>query len=151
MRNSLTRELENEFRHREFLFKQRKGVGQVAVIGPTLTDRPGQYVLFMITRVNHYAKLELDNVINCVYELKEICLSRKVKLLSFPILDPGRGRMRLLNFYMLLACVFADTDIMILLHDRYFISIGEESPGKTPKIEGPTDAKKQCEQVKCHY
>ena len=42
MRNPLTRELENEFRHnKEFLFKQRKGVGQVAGIGPTLTDRPG--------------------------------------------------------------------------------------------------------------
>ena len=95
----------------------------------------------MITRVNHYAKIELDKVINFVYELKEICLIRNIKLLSFPIIDPGGGRMRLLNFYMLLAWVFADMDIMIPLHDRYFISIGEDSPHKAPKMEGPTDAK----------
>ena len=54
-RNPLTRELENEFKHKELLFKQRKRIGQVAGIDPTLTHRPGQYVLIMITRMNHYA------------------------------------------------------------------------------------------------
>ena len=97
-------------------------------IAPTLTDRPGQYVFFMITRTNYYAKIELDNVINCVCALKEVCLGRDIRLLIFPIIDPGCGWMRLLNLFMLLACVFADTDMMILLHDRYYISTQEEEP-----------------------
>ena len=49
VRSPLTRELENEFRHKEFLLKQRKGVGQEVGIGPALTDRSGQYALFVIT------------------------------------------------------------------------------------------------------
>ena len=67
-------------RHKDFLFKQRKGFGQVAGLGLIVTNRMGQYVLFMITRVNHYARIKLDNVINCVCELKEICLNRSIKL-----------------------------------------------------------------------
>ena len=71
---------------------------------------------------------EINDIINCVCGLKDICLDRNIKLLSYPKIDPSRVRMRLFNYYLLLVCVFVDTGIMILVHVMYFISIQEEEP-----------------------
>ena len=47
---------------------------------------------------------------------------KDIKLLSIPVVEAGRGRMKIFNFYSLLSSILGNTDFMILLHDKYYVS-----------------------------
>ena len=96
------------------------------------THRPGHNVLFMFTRLNRCSKVLVDEVITCVSDIKRIFLERDIKLLSIPILDAGRGRMMIFKCYVLLASISGDTNIMIFMHDKNYIStqVEKQQPAK---------------------
>ena len=115
----LEADFEREYQNVDFLFKQRPGLGGMATLPPSISQIPGKYLCFLLTRVNERNTIDPEHVILALTRLRDFMIERRIREVSMPVYNPNRGRLNPRELYALLHVVFAETEIMLHLHKKY--------------------------------
>ena len=54
--------------------------------------------------------------------LRDFMVERRIMEVSMPVFDPNRGKLSPSELYAILHVVFAETEIMVDLHKKYYLS-----------------------------
>ena len=106
----------------EFLFRQRPGLRRMASLPPSVSQVPGKYLCFLVTRVNEKNTIDPEHVMLALTRLRDFKFERGMREFSMPVYDPNRGKLNPRKLYAILHVVFAETKIMVHLHKKYFLS-----------------------------
>ena len=118
----LSAEIDREYGHREFLFRQRPELGKILALPPALTAERGKYIFLAVTRKKDWDRVTPEDLYTSMENLRNKLIEIGINSVSLPIIDPGRGNIKLSDFYSMLATIFFGTDITICLHDRYYLT-----------------------------
>ena len=116
-------DFKREYQNVEFLFRQRPGLGGMAAIPPTVAQVPGKYLCFLVTRVNERNTIDPEHVMLALTRLRDFMIEKGIMEVSMPVFDPIRDKLSPREFYAILQVVFAETEIMVHLHKKYYLSI----------------------------
>ncbi len=122
MKMRLSAEINREYGHIEFLFRQRPEVGKILALPPDLTAERGKYIFFALTRKKDWDRVNLEDLYTCMENLRNKLVENGKTPVGLPISDPGRGNIKFSDFYTMLVTIFFGTDITICLHDRYYLT-----------------------------
>ena len=122
-KSRLEAEFKREYQNVEFLFRQRPGLGGMAALPPSVAQVPGKYLCFLVTRVNDRNTIDPEHVILALTRLRDFMIERGIVEVSMPVYDPNRGKLSPRELYAILHVVFAETEIMVHLHKKYYLSI----------------------------
>ena len=117
-RTALAADFKREYKNVEFLWKQRPGIGGVAALPPAVSQIPGKYLCFLVTRATEKQHVDPENLVLSLTRLMDFLVEMDVKELSLPVYDPNRGRLHPRELYALVHVIFSD------LHKKYYLSIG---------------------------
>ena len=123
-KTALAADFRREYKNKEFLWKQRPGIGGVAALPPVASQIPGKYLCFFVTKATEKRHLDPENLVLSLTRLRDFFAERKVKELLLPVCDPNRGRLHPRELYALIHVIFSDTKIQVYLHKKYYLSIG---------------------------
>ena len=123
-RTALAADFKREYKNIEFLWKQRPGVGGVAVLPPSASQIPGKYLCFLVTRATEKQHVDPENLVLSLTRLRDFLVEMDVKELSLPVYDSNRGRLHPRELYALVHVIFSDTNVQVYLHKKYYLSIG---------------------------
>ena len=90
---------------------------------PSVSQVPGKYMCFLVTRVNERNTIDPENVMLALTRLREFMVERGIMEVSMPVYDPNRGNLNPRELYAILHVVFAETEITVHLHKKYYLSI----------------------------
>ena len=108
----------------EFLFRQRPaGLGGMAALPPSVSQVPGKYLCFLVTRVSERNTIDPEHVMLALTRLRDFMVERGIMKVSMSAFDPNRGKFSPRELYAILHVVFAETEKMVHLHKRYCLSI----------------------------
>ena len=122
-KSRLEADFKREYQNVEFLFRQRPGLGGMAALPPSVAQVPGKYLCFLVTRVNDRNTINPEHVILALTRLRDFMIERGITEVSMPVYDPNRGKLSPRELYAILHVVFAETEIMVYLHKKYYLSI----------------------------
>ena len=122
-KSRLEADFKREYQNVEFLFRQRPGLGGMAALPPSVAQIPGKYMCFLVTRVNDRNTIDPEHVILALTRLRDFMIERGITEVSMPVYDPNRGKLSPRELYAILHVVFAETEIMVYLHKKYYLSI----------------------------
>ena len=123
-RTALAADFKREYKNVEFLWKQKPGIGGVAVLPPAASEIPGKYLCFLVTRAKAKQHVDPENLVLSLTRLRDFLVEMDVKELSLPVYDPNRGRLHPRELCALVHVIFSDTNIQVYLHKKYYLSIG---------------------------
>ena len=123
-RTALAADFMREYKNVEFLWKQRPGIGGVAALPPAVSQIPGKYLCFLVTRATEKQHVDPENLVLSLTRLRDFLVEMDVKELSLPVYDPNRGRLHPRELYALVHVILSDTNIQVYLHKKYYLSIG---------------------------
>ena len=109
-----------DYQNVEFLFKQRPGLGGLAVLPPSVSQVPGKSLCFLVTRVSERNVINPEYVMLALTRFRDFLVERVIKEVSMPVYDPNRGRLNPRELYAFLHVVITETEIMVHLHKKYF-------------------------------
>ena len=113
-----------EHQNVEFLFRQRPGLGGMAALPPSVAQVPGKYLCCLVTRVNERNMIDPEHVmLLALTRLRDFKIERRITEVSMPVYDPNRGKLSPRELYAILHVVFVETEIMVHLHKKYYLSI----------------------------
>ena len=112
-----------EYQNVQFLFRQRPGLGGMAALPTSVSQAPGKYLCFLVTRVNERNTIDPEPVVLALTRLRDFMVERGIMEVSMPVYDPNRGKLSPRELYAILHVVFAETEIMVHLHKKYYLSI----------------------------
>ena len=119
--------LETDFKREnqmvEFLFRQRTGLGGMAALPPSVAQVSGKYLCFLVTRVSEKNTIDPEHVMLALTRLRNFMIERGIVEVSMPVYDPNRGKLIPRELNAILHVVFAETEIMVHLHKKYYLSI----------------------------
>ena len=95
----------------------------MAALPPSVSQVPGKYLCFLVTRVNESNTINPEHVMLALTGLREFLVERGKVEVSMPDYDPNRGKLSPRELYAILHVVFAETEIMVHLHRKYYLSI----------------------------
>ena len=107
----------------EFLFRQRPGLRGMAALTPSVSQVPGKYLCFLVTRVNERNTIDPEHVMLAITRLRDFMVERKIMEVSMSVYDPNRDKLSPRELYAILHVVFAETEIMVHLHKKYYLII----------------------------
>ena len=116
-------DFKGEYQNVEFLFRQRLGLGGMAPLPPSVSQVPGKYLCFLVTRVNERNTIDPEHVMLALTRLRDFMVERRIREVSMTVCDPNRGRLNPRKLYAILHVVFAETEILVHLHKKYYLSI----------------------------
>ena len=119
----LEADFKKEYQKVELLFRQRPGLGGIAALPPSVSQVPGKYLCFLMTRVNERNTIDPEHMMLVLTRLRDFMVERGIVEVSMPVYDPNRGKLSPRELYAILHVVFAETEIMVHLHKKYFLSI----------------------------
>ena len=122
-KSRLEADFKREYQNVEFLFRQRPGLGGMAALPPSASQVPGKYLCFLVTRVNERNTIDPEHVMLALTRLRDFMVERGIMEVSMPVYDPNRGKLSPRELYAILHVVFAETEIMVHLHKKYYLSI----------------------------
>ena len=122
-KSRLEAHFKREYQNVEFLFRQRPGLGGMAALPPSMAQVPGKYLCFLVTRVNERNTIDPEHVMLALTRLRDFMIERGIMEVSMPVYDPNRGKLSPRELYAILHVVFAETEIMVHLHKKYYLSI----------------------------
>ena len=122
-KSRLETEFKREYQNVEFLFRQRPGLGGMAALPPSVSQIPGKYLCFLVTRVNEKNTIDPEHVMLALTRLRDIMVEREIMEVSMRVYDPNRGKLNPRELYAILHVVFAETEITVHLHKKYYLSI----------------------------
>ena len=117
-KSRLEADFKREYQIVEFLFRQRPGLGGMAALPPSVAQVPGKYLCFLVTKVNYRNTIDPEHVMLALARLRDFMIEKGTTEVSMPVYDPNRGKL-----YAILHVVFAETEIMVHLHKKYYLSI----------------------------
>ena len=120
-KSRLEAEFKRENQNVEFLFRQRPGLGGMAA--PSVAQVPGKYLCFLVTRVNEANTIDPEHVMLTLTRLRDFLIERGIMEVSMPVYDPNSSKLSPRELYAILHVVFAETEIMVHLHKKYYLSI----------------------------
>ena len=119
----LEADFKRDYQNVEFLFRQRLGLGGMAALPPSISQVPGKYLCFLVTRVNERNTIEPEHVMLALTRLRDFMVERGIREVSMRVYDPNRCKSSTRELYAILHVVFAETEIMVRLHKKYYLSI----------------------------
>ena len=122
-KSRLEADFKREYQKVEFLFRQRLGLGGMAALPPSVAQVPGKYLCFLVTRVSERSTIDPEHVMLALTRLPDFMIERRITEVSRPVYDPNRGKLSPRELYAILHMVFAETEIMVHLHKKYYLSI----------------------------
>ena len=122
-RSRLEADFKREYQNVEFLFRQRPGLGGMAALPPSVAQVPGNYLCFLVKRVNERNTIDPEHVMLTLTRLRDFMIERGIVEVSMPVYDLNRGKLSPRELYAILHVVFAETEIMVHLHKKYYLSI----------------------------
>ena len=122
-KSRLEADFKREYQNVEFLFRQRPGLGGMAALPPSVAQVPVKYLCFLVTRVNDRNTIDPEHVMLALTRLRNFMIERRITEVSMPVYDPNRGKLSPRELYASLHVVFAETEIMVHLHKKYYLSI----------------------------
>ena len=122
-KSRLEADFKREYQNVEFLFRQRPGLGGMAALPPSVAQVPGKYLCFLVTRVNDRNTIDPEHVMLALTRLRDFMIERGITEVSMPVYDPNRGKLSPRELYAILHVVFAETEIMVHLHKKDYLSI----------------------------
>ena len=124
---SFNTRLETDFKKEnqnvEFLFRKRPGLGGMTALPPSVSQVPGKNLCFLVTRINERNTIDPEPVILALTRLRDFMVERGIRDVSMRVFDPNRGRLNPRELYAILHVVFAETEIMVHQHRKYYLSI----------------------------
>ena len=91
-----------EYQNVEFLFRQRPGlVGTVAFL-PSVSQVPGKYLCFLVTRISERNMINPELVMLALTRLRDFLVKRGIGEVSMPVYDPNRDRLNPRELYAIL-------------------------------------------------
>ena len=64
-----------------------------------------------------------EHVMLALTRLRDFMVERRIIEVSMPVYGPSRGKLSPRELYAILRVVFAETEIMVHLHKKYYLSI----------------------------
>ena len=122
-KSRLDTDFKREYQNVEFLSRQRPGLGGMAALPPSVSQVPGKYLCLLVTRVNERNTIDPEHVMLALTRLRDFMVERGIMEVSMPVYDPNRGKLSPKGLYAILYVVFAETEIMVHLHKKYYLSI----------------------------
>ena len=122
-KSRLEADFKREYQNVEFLFRQRPGLGGMVALPPSMAQVPGKCLCFLVTRVNEGNTIYPEHVMLALTRLRDFMIERGIVEVSMPVYDPNRGKLSPRELYAILHVVFAETEIMVQLHKKYYLSI----------------------------
>ena len=122
-KSRLEADFKREYQNVEFLFRQRPGLGGMAALPPSVAQVPGKYLCFLVTRINDRNTIDPEHVMLALTRLRDFMIERRITEVSMPVYDPNRGKLSPRELYAILHVVFAETEIIVHLHKKYYLSI----------------------------
>ena len=122
-KSRLDADFKRKYQNVEFLFRQRPGLGGIAALRPSVLQVPGKYLCFLVTRVNERNTIDPEHVMLALTRLRDFMVERKIMEISMSVYDPNRDKLSPRKLYAILHVVFAETEIMVHLHKKYYLSI----------------------------
>ena len=119
----LQADFKREYQNVEFLFRQRPRLGGMAALPPSVSQVFGKYLCFLVTRVNERNTIDPEHVMLAPTRLRDFMVERGIQEVSMPVYDPNSGRLSPWELYAILHVVFEETEIMVHLHKKYYLSI----------------------------
>ena len=89
----------------------------------TISQVLGNYLCFLVTRVNERNTIDHEHVMLVLTRLRDFMIERGILEVSMPVYDPNRGKLSPRELYAILHVVFAETEITVHLHKKYYLSI----------------------------
>ena len=123
-RTALAADFKREYKNIEFLWKQRPGVGGVAALPPAVSQIPGKYLCFLVTRATEKQHVDPENLILAWTRFRGFLVERDVEEFSLPVYASSRGRLHPREMYALVHVIFSGTNIHLYLHKKYSLIIG---------------------------
>ena len=123
-KTALAVDFKREYKNIEFLWKQRPGIGGVAVLHPSASQIPGKCLCFLVTRATEKRHVDPENLVLSLTRLRDFFVEKEMKELSLPVYDPNRGRLHPRELCALIHVIFSDTNIQVYLLKKYYLSIG---------------------------
>ena len=112
-----------EYQNVDFLFRQRQGLGGMAALPPLVSQVPGKYLCFLVTRVSERNTIDPEHVMLALTRQRDFMVEKGIMEVSMPVYDPNRGKLNPRELYSILHVVFAETEITVHLHKKYYLSI----------------------------
>ena len=122
-KSRLEADFKREYQNVEFLFRQRPGLGGMAALPPSVAQVPGKYLCFLVTRVNDRNTIDPEHAMLALTMLRDFMVERGITEVSMPVYGPNRGKLSPRELYAVLHVVFTETEIMVHLHKKYYLSI----------------------------
>ena len=91
-KSRLEADFKREYQNVEFLFSQRPGLGGMAALPPSVSQVPGKYLCFLVTRVNERNTTDPEHVMLAITRLRDFMVERGIMEASLPVYDPMGGR-----------------------------------------------------------
>ena len=123
LNSRLEADFKREYQNVEILFKQRPGLGGMAALPPSVSQVPFKYLCFLVTRVNERKTIDPEHVLLALTRLRDFVIERGILEVSLPVYDPNRGKLNPRELSAILHVVFAETEIIVYLHKKYYLSI----------------------------
>ena len=117
----LEADFKREYQNVEFLLRQRPVLGGMAALPPSVSHVPGKHLCFLVTRVNERNRLDPEHVMLALTRLRDFMVERGIREVSMAVYDPNRGWLSSRELYAILHVVFAETEIMLHLHKKYYL------------------------------
>ena len=76
-----------------------------------------------MTRVNERNTIDPEHVMLASTRLRDFMIERGIVEVSMSVYDPNRAKLSPRELYAILHMVFAETEIMVHLHKKYYLSI----------------------------
>ena len=122
-KSRLEADFKREYQNVEFLFRQRPGLEGMAALPPSVAQVQGKYLCFLVTRVNERNTIDPEHMVLALTRLRDFMIEREIVVVSIPVYDPNRGKLSPRELCAILHVVFAETEIMVHLHEKYYLSI----------------------------
>ena len=123
-RTALAADFKREYKNVEFLWKQRPGIGGVAALPPAVSQIPGKYLCFLVTRATEKQHVDPENLVLSLTRAEGLPCGNGREGAFASVYDPNRGRLHPRELYALVHVIFSDTNIQVYLHKKYYLSIG---------------------------
>ena len=95
----------------------------MAALPSSVSQVPGKYLCFLVTRVNERNTIDPEHVILALTRVRVFMVEREILEVSMTVYDPNRCRFNPKELYVILHLVFAKTKITVHLHKKYYLSI----------------------------
>ena len=116
----LEADFKREYQDVEILFRQRPGLEGMAALPPSVS---GKYLCFLVTRTNERNVIDPQHVMLAMTRLRNFLVQRRLGEVSRPVYNLNRGKLSPRELDAILHVIFAETEIMVHLHNKYYLSI----------------------------